>query len=74
VHLGLVFAANLSGSARIREEDVLEGRMVTPRELREIHESARGEHLESWSGLLIPHLDRFLCVGVSKGRHHATTI
>ena len=74
VHLGLVFAANLSGTARIREEDVLEGHMVTPGELREIQGGvARGESLETWSSLLVPHLDELVSVAKSSGRHHATT-
>lgn len=72
VHLGLVFAANLHQAPRIREEDVLEGHMATPGELREIQRgSARGESLETWSSLLIPHLDRLLCV--EDVRHHVTT-
>jgi predicted NUDIX family phosphoesterase len=72
VHLGLVFAANLPGPARIREKDVLEGHMVTPGELRAIQGgNARGEHLETWSSILIPHLDELLSVGESR-RHHAT--
>lgn len=73
VHLGLVFVVNLMGSARIREEDVLEGHMVTPGELRELQGAARGESLETWSRILIPHLDGLVSVGAHSGRHHATT-
>jgi predicted NUDIX family phosphoesterase len=74
VHLGLVFAANLAHAARIREEDVLEGRMVTPGELRALERgSASGESLETWSSLLVPHLEALLSVGGPTGRHHATT-
>ena len=74
VHLGLVFSANLARPARIREEDVLEGRMVTPGELRALRAgSAQGESLETWSSILIPHLDELVSVGELSGRHHATT-
>jgi predicted NUDIX family phosphoesterase len=66
VHVGLVFVANPSGPVRIREEDVLEGHMVALEELRAKH--GRGENFETWSSLLIAHLDRFLHV-----EQHATT-
>ena len=66
VHLGLVFAAITTGSVRIREQDVLEGQMVA---LEELHASlARGENLETWSRILIAHLDELALVG-----QHATT-
>jgi predicted NUDIX family phosphoesterase len=55
VHVGLVFGAVAPGTVRIREEDVLEGRLVAPEEL---HASlARGEDFETWSATLIAHLD-----------------
>jgi predicted NUDIX family phosphoesterase len=60
VHLGVVFAANPSGSVRIREQDVLEGAMVDRAELRA--RLARGENLETWSSILIAHLDELLPV------------
>lgn len=66
VHLGLVFAAITTGSVRIREEDVLEGRMVESEELRASH--ARGDNFETWSATLIAHLDELALV-----RHPATT-
>lgn len=55
VHVGLVFTANLTGPVRIREEDVLEGELVALEELRERAE--RGENFETWSRILIAHLD-----------------
>ncbi|MSR61398.1 MAG: NUDIX domain-containing protein [Planctomycetes bacterium] len=66
VHLGLVFAAIATGSVRIREEDVLEGRMVESEELRA--SLARGDNFETWSATLIAHLDELALV-----RHPATT-
>lgn len=55
VHVGLVFTANPTGPVRIREEDVLEGELVALEELRERAE--RGENFETWSRLLIAHID-----------------
>lgn len=66
VHVGLVFVANLSSPVHIREKDVLEGHMVALGELRARHE--RGDNFETWSSLLIAHLDRLLPV-----EQHATT-
>jgi predicted NUDIX family phosphoesterase len=55
VHLGLVFSVTTSGPVHVREQDVLEGRMV-PRD--ELHARlARGEDFESWSSVLLAHLD-----------------
>ncbi len=55
VHVGLVFAARTTGSVRIREEDVLEGQLVVPAELHASRSS--GANLETWSSILIAHLD-----------------
>jgi len=55
VHVGVVFTATTSGSVRIREQDVLEGELVDRGELRAIQ--ARGANLETWSSILIAHLD-----------------
>jgi predicted NUDIX family phosphoesterase len=66
VHVGLVFTANVSGRVHIREQDVLEGRMVVPEELRAC--LARGANLETWSSILIAHLDE-----LRLERHTATT-
>jgi predicted NUDIX family phosphoesterase len=66
VHLGLVFTAITTGPVRIREEDVLEGRMVEIEELRA--SLSRGANFETWSATLIAHLDELALV-----RHHATT-
>jgi predicted NUDIX family phosphoesterase len=71
VHLGLVFAANPSTPVHIREQDVLEGRMVTPGELRDLQSGlVRGESLETWSSILIPHLDELATVRTLAVRHH----
>lgn len=66
VHLGLVLTAQVSGSVRIREEDVLEGELVTTDELRAC--AARGDNLETWSRILIAHLEELPLV-----RQAATT-
>lgn len=55
VHVGLVFGALTTGAVRIREEDVLEGTLVAPEELHA--RLARGENFETWSRILIAHLD-----------------
>jgi predicted NUDIX family phosphoesterase len=73
VHLGLVFHANVAGEVHIREQDVLEGHMATHEELRAIHSgSTRGASLETWSSLLIPHLDALASVERHAGRLQAT--
>ncbi len=66
VHVGLVFAAIASGPVHIREQDVLEGELVDPGELRAL--VARGANLETWSSILIAHFDELGLV-----RHPATT-
>ncbi len=55
VHLGLVHVVTVTGSVRIREDDLLEGRLVELEELREL--AARREGLETWSSILIAHID-----------------
>jgi predicted NUDIX family phosphoesterase len=56
VHLGWVQVVITAGSVRIREEDVLDGRLVSVEELKR---SLRdGEDFESWSTILIAELDR----------------
>lgn len=54
VHFGLVHVAIVTGSVHIREQDVLEGRLVLPAELQA--SARRGEDLETWSSILIAHL------------------
>lgn len=54
VHLGVVQIVDVTGSVRIREEDMLEGRLASPEELAEL--LARGENFESWSSILIEQL------------------
>jgi predicted NUDIX family phosphoesterase len=58
VHLGLVQVAFLQGDAVVRERDLLEGRFVRPAELRRL--SADGAPLETWSALLLGHLEALL--------------
>jgi predicted NUDIX family phosphoesterase len=65
VHVGLVFTARTSGAVHIREKDVLEGALVDGEELLAL--AARGGNLETWSRILIAHLDELGLV-----RHHAT--
>lgn len=60
VHLGLVFAANTPGPVHIREQDVLEGRMVGTDELRT--SLSRGDDFETWSSILVAHIDRLVRV------------
>ncbi len=58
VHVGWVQVLHVKGSVEIREEDVLEGRLVTPGELRE--ELSRGANFETWSSTLVRRLDEIL--------------
>jgi predicted NUDIX family phosphoesterase len=51
VHVGLVQLATVRGTVEIREKDQLEGRMVPPGEIRDLH--LRGENFETWSSILI---------------------
>jgi predicted NUDIX family phosphoesterase len=60
VHLGLVYVAHTPHPVRIRETDVLEGQLVAPRELQAA--LRRGEDFESWSSMLLAHLERLLHV------------
>lgn len=58
VHLGWVQIVHVDGRVRIREEDVLEGEPTSVEELRK--KLRDGENFESWSSILIEHLDEFL--------------
>lgn len=58
VHVGVVQAITISGGVEIRERDLLEGELVTYEELH--RRVARGVNFETWSKLLIPHLDGLL--------------
>ena len=60
VHVGLVQVLDLDGNVRIREEDVLEGRLVSAEELRRLR--ATGANFETWSSLLIERLDELIPV------------
>jgi predicted NUDIX family phosphoesterase len=58
VHLGWVQIVTVEGSVRIREEDVLEGKLTTfdglTKRLR------AGDNFETWSSILIERLDELL--------------
>ncbi len=58
VHVGIVQTADVRGSIAIRELDVLEGRLVLAEELKILH--ARGEDFETWSSILVGHLDELV--------------
>lgn len=58
VHVGWVQVLLVKGDVEIREEDVLEGRLVTPGELR--GELSRGADFETWSSILVQELDKIL--------------
>ncbi len=55
VHVGVVQVIHAQGPVHVREVDQLEGRFVELDELRQLH--ADGADLETWSALLLPHLD-----------------
>lgn len=58
VHVGVVHVMRVEGTVEVREKEQLEGRLVTPAELREL--AARGANIETWSKLLLPHLEELL--------------
>jgi predicted NUDIX family phosphoesterase len=58
VHVGVVQLITVQGSVEIRERDLLEGRLVEIDDLGNM--LAQGANFETWSGLLIPHLDEIL--------------
>lgn len=58
VHVGVVHVMRVDGTVEVREKEQLEGRLVTVRELRELAE--RGANLETWTRLLLPHLEELL--------------
>ncbi len=58
VHVGVVHVLRVEGTVEVREREQLEGRLVTPGELRELAE--RGANLETWTKLLLPHLEELL--------------
>jgi predicted NUDIX family phosphoesterase len=58
VHVGWVQVLLVNGSVGIREEGVLEGRLATVAELREL--LASGANFESWSRILVQHLEALL--------------
>lgn len=58
VHVGVVQVATVRAPVEIREREQLEGRLVTIDDLRDL--LAGGANFETWSQLLIPHLDELL--------------
>jgi predicted NUDIX family phosphoesterase len=58
VHVGVVQVVYVSGSVEIREREQLEGRLVSCEELSSL--LAGGANFETWSRLLVPHLDELL--------------
>jgi predicted NUDIX family phosphoesterase len=58
VHVGVVQVIDVLAPVDIRERDQLEGRLATLGDLRAL--LAQGANIESWSQLLIAHLDELL--------------
>jgi predicted NUDIX family phosphoesterase len=58
VHVGVVQVIDVLAPVDIRERDQLEGRLVFPDDLRAL--LAQGANIETWSQLLIAHLDELL--------------
>lgn len=58
VHVGWVQVLAVQGEVAIREEDVLEGRLVTREELRRLR--AEGADIETWSAILIDRIDEIV--------------
>jgi predicted NUDIX family phosphoesterase len=58
VHVGVVQIVTIDGEVDIRERNQLEGRLVTLEELKSLLD--RGTDVETWSRLLIEHIDELL--------------
>jgi predicted NUDIX family phosphoesterase len=58
VHVGVVHVLRVEGSVEVREREQLEGRLVSAQELHDLAE--RGANLETWTKLLLPHLEELL--------------
>jgi predicted NUDIX family phosphoesterase len=58
VHVGLVQVLTVEGAVEVRETDQLEGQFATIDELKA--QLADGANFETWSSLLIPHLDSLI--------------
>jgi predicted NUDIX family phosphoesterase len=58
VHVGLVQVITVGGPVEVRETDQLTGQFSTHSELQRMHE--QGSNFETWSSLLLPHLDRLI--------------
>jgi predicted NUDIX family phosphoesterase len=58
VHVGVVQVIHTDAPVEIREREQLEGRLVRSEDLRQL--LASGADIETWSQLLIPHLDELL--------------
>ena len=58
VHVGIVQVARVQGTVRIREGNVLEGRLVRREQLS--HARTRDEGFETWSAILLDHLDQLI--------------
>ena len=63
VHVGLVQLMLVEGDVRVREEDLLEGRFVSPEEL--VRLSDQGANFESWSKILVERLSDILTAHAS---------
>jgi len=55
VHVGLAQMLTLDGQVRIREEEILEGELLSPERLAALRDE--GANFETWSSILIDHLD-----------------
>ena len=65
VHVGLAQMLTLERDVRIREEDVLEGELAAPERLMALR--AQGADFETWSSILIDHLDEHLLSTIHVG-------
>ncbi|MCZ6596934.1 MAG: phosphoesterase [Planctomycetota bacterium] len=58
VHVGLAQVLTVEGSVRIKEENVLEGKLIPPGQLASLLE--QGRNFETWSSILIERLDELM--------------
>ena len=67
VHVGLVQVVTVEGDVAVRETDQLEGSFATLEQLQE--QLRAGANFETWSSLLIPHLDQLVLPSRIDSKH-----
>lgn len=69
VHVGVVQLLHVQGNVRVRELETLEGKFVSPEELRRL--SDQGANFETWSKILVERLPEILTADAHTHPEHA---